>query len=332
MTDHDSLPGPDPAPEPAEHVADPVPPPERAPHHDALPWLCGLGFLLLAGAIAYVAWSNQPPRSSDALDALQARVAQLEQRPEPAARQADLGPLTARVAALEKQTAADLSPLQDRVAALEKQAGANSQAGGKLDALAARMDSLAGRDQNAASDLGHRLDADEARLTTLEHTAAQMTAKAQQAEHLARIELAQVALGNGQALGDLPDAPAAVSRFARQAPPTESGLRLAFPQAAQAALAASHPDLAGKPFLSRVLTRAEDLVTVRQGDRVLVGDPAAGVLGRARAALDAGDLQGAAAAVASLSGASAQAMAAWLADAHALLAARAGLADMAAHA
>jgi hypothetical protein len=65
---------------------------------------------------------------------------------------------------------------------------------------------------------------------------------------------------------------------------------------------------------------------------VLLGDPAAGVLARARTALDAGDLAAAVAAVSSLSGPPATAMAVWLADARALLQARAGLADMAAHA
>ena len=64
---------------------------------------------------------------------------------------------------------------------------------------------------------------------------------------------------------------------------------------------------------------------------MLVGDPAAGVLERARTALDAGDLAGAVAAVDSLNGAAAQAMAGWLAQARALLDARAALAEWAAH-
>ena len=72
-------------------------------------------------------------------------------------------------------------------------------------------------------------------------------------------------------------------------------------------------------------------MTVRQGDRVLVGDSAAGVLARARNALDAGDLAGAVAAVSTLSGPPAAAMAGWRADAQAVLDARAGLAAMAAH-
>ena len=108
---------------------------------------------------------------------------------------------------------------------------------------------------------------------------------------LARLQAAGAALAAGRPLGALPDAPPALARFATTAPPTEASLRLAFPAAAQAALAASRPDTAGKPFLDRLWTRTQALVTVRQGDKVIVGDPAGGVLAAARARLDAGDLR-----------------------------------------
>jgi len=325
-----------------------------------LPWLCGLGFLVLAGAIGFVWWSQQPSQSQlgqspalqseppAGLQALADRVARLEQRPAAAGGSADLGPLTARVAALEqrpgpdlaplearvgaleKQAKPDLGPLTARVAAIEKQVSDNSPFAARLDALSGRVDALAGRDQGVISEFGRRLDADEARLGALEHATTQMTATAEQAARLVRIELAEAALAAGQKLGDLPNAPPAVAHFAAAAPPTEASLRLAYPAAERAALAASHPDVDDKPFLARVLAHAEDLVTVRQGDRVIVGDPAAGVLARARTALDAGDLGGAVAAVGTLSGPPAAAMAGWLAAAKALLQARAGLADMAA--
>src|SRR6202030_3818836 len=119
---------------------------------------------------------------------------------------------------------------------------------------------------------------------------------------------------------------------ATTAPPTEASLRQAFPAAARNALAVARPATDGKPLLDRVWAEAQDLVTVRQGDRVLVGDPTAGVLARARSALDAGDLSDAIANIASLNGPAAQAMAAWVADARALLDARAALAQWAAHA
>jgi hypothetical protein len=73
-------------------------------------------------------------------------------------------------------------------------------------------------------------------------------------------------------------------------------------------------------------------VTVREGDRVIVGDPAAGVVARARQALNAGDLQGAVDVLHSLSGPAAEAFAAWKAKAKSLLEARAALASMAAQA
>lgn len=337
MTEPDAPQVTDPTPEAAEQAAALPPPapldaPPRSQRDTLLPWLCSLGFLVLAGAIGFVWWSSQPPQSSPpaGLQAVEDRVTRLEERPRPPP--ADLSALTARVAALEQRPVPDVAPLEARVAALEKQVTGNGQFAARLDALSARVDALSGRDQSADSDLGRRLDADEARLAALERTTAQMAATAEKAARLARIQAAQQALAAGQPLGNLPNAPAAVARFAGTRPPTEASLRLAFPPAETAALAASHPDVDQKPFLARVLAHAEDLVTVRQGDRVLLGDPAAGVLARASTALDAGDLAGAVAAVSSLSGPPAAAMAGWLADAQALLQARASLADMATHA
>ena len=320
-----------PAPEP---LATPEDAPPSRPRRNLLPWLCGVGFLVLAAAIGFV-WQYRPATQAgtqaelaEQVQALQTRVAQLEQKP---AGGADLTALAARVGALEQRQGANLAPLEARIAALEQRAAANNQLAARVDALAGRVDGLSGRDQGVDAQLGQRLDAVETHLARLDHDAAQATAEAQRATRLSRIQAARAALAAGQPLGDIPGAPHEVARFATAAPPTEAALRLAFPQAEQAALATSRPDTAGKPFLARVLARAEDLVTVRQGDHVVLGDRAAGVLARARAALDAGDLAGAVAAVSSLSGPPADAMADWRADAKAVLDARAGLADMAAH-
>ena len=146
---------------------------------------------------------------------------------------------------------------------------------------------------------------------------------------IARVAAAFVALSVGQPLGDLPDAPPALARYAVTAPPTEAALRLAFPTLAQTALVADHPT-AGKPFLTRILVAARDLVTIRQGEHVLIGDPAAGVLAHVQTALDAGDLAGAAAAAATLKGPAAQALAPWLDQVTGLLAVRAALSRLAA--
>ncbi len=199
--------------------------------------------------------------------------------------------------ALEQRQPPSLAPLEARIAALEARQPADAQ-------LAARIAAL----ENAEGSIQARLAASD---------------KADR--RMALVQSAGLALAMGQKLGDLPGAPAALARFANANPPTEAALRLAFPGAAREALAAAHPVAEGKPLLTRLWAQAQDLVTVRQGDHVLVGDPTAGVLERARAALDAGDLSAAVSDVATLQGAAAQAMAAWLAQARALLEARAAL-------
>ena len=332
-----------PPPETPEEPALP-PAPRRATRRDRLAWLSGAGFLVLAAALVWV-WLNpfqEPPAATQVdtlaqpLATLEARMARLEQRPAaaaaPSAQAPDLSPLTTRIGALEQRQVPNLAPLEARIAALEARPPADSQLAGRIDALSARADSLETALRTAQSDLARRLDADEARIATAERNASQISALADRVDRFVRVQAAQLALNAGQKLGDIPGAPPALARFANAPPPTEATLKLAFPPAAREALAAARPPTEGKPLLARLWAETQDLVTVRQGDRVLVGDPAAGVLERARAALDAGDLAGAVAAVGALTGAPAQAMAGWLADARALLEARAALAEWAAHA
>lgn len=345
---------------------EPPVPPLAEPHEEALPaalppkrempilaWLCGAGFLVLAAALVWL-WQHQPGPADAQIDALAARLARIERQP---AGLADLAPLAARVAALEQRTAAqpDLAPLAARVTALEQRPAPGVAPPPDLAPLTARITAL---EQRQGADLrpietriaaleakqpadtqliarldalSARLDADETRLAAIERSAAQILPVADRADRIARIQAAWMALDAGQKLGVLPGAPAALARFASAAPPTEAALRLAFPAAAQAALAAAHPLSQGRPLLQRLWAEAQDLVTVRQGDRVLLGDPAAGILQQARAALDAGDLAGAVALVGGLSGEPAKAMEGWLGEARALLDARAALAAWAAH-
>lgn len=324
----------EPPPEPAvEPPSEPPSPP--APRRSLLPWLTGAGFLLLAVGLFWV-WRHPaiPPPSEQTdtmareINALEARVARLEQRPP--SQMPDLGPLAARVAALEQRPAAqgvapapaapDLGPLQARVSALEQRQPPS------LTPLETRIAAIETR-QSAESQLA-------VRITALENADASMqariTANDKAAQRVAVVQSTSAALATGQKLGDLPGAPSALTRFANTNPPTEAALRLAFPQAARQALAAAHPVSGDKPLLTRLWAQAQDLVTIRQGDHVLVGDPTAGMLERARAALDAGDLSAAVTNVATLQGAAGQAMAAWLAQARALLDARAALAAWAA--
>jgi hypothetical protein len=182
-----------------------------------------------------------------------------------------------------------------------------------LDAQKASLDQLAGR------------------LDKLQQGAGQAAGAENRAERLTKVQAALVALDAGEKLGDLPGAPPAVGRFAKQAPPTAAALREAFPAAAAHAREVSRPDVSHRSFWERALTRLQQSVTVRQGDDVLVGDPAAGILADASQKVDVGDLAGAVATLGKLNGPAADALKNWVDQASALLAARAGLADLAAH-
>ena len=108
-------------------------------------------------------------------------------------------------------------------------------------------------------------------------------------------------------------------------------LRLTFPQMERAALAAGQSDTGNGPFIDRVWERAQGLLTVRQGDAVVVGNASAVALTHASAALEAGDLAAAVRATSLLNPNALRAAADWLAEAKALVDARSALTDIAAH-
>ncbi|WP_428493213.1 COG4223 family protein [Rhodopila sp.] len=310
MTEQTLLPPPDEAPEPFAQAP-------KNPQRNLVPWLYGLGFLVLAAAIFYL-WQypsmpNEPVPDVSAIQAAQqqiaaidARLTRLEQRPPP-----DLGKITARVDAIDGRVV-DQTHLASQV-----------------DTLSGRIQSLSSRDQTALDGTRQQLQTLASRVAAVASDAGDLDAVTKRLDLLARVQQASIALAEGQPLGDLPNAPEPLSRFAHAAPPTEAQLRLLFPRDEQAALAAKQPEVSSAPFVSRVWDRAQGLITIRRGDNVVVGDPSATILNHARAALDAGDIAGAATFVESLRGPPAQAMADWLKNARALLDARSALAAMA---
>lgn len=293
------------------------------------------------------------------LKPLDARIGALEQKPPPADTAARTG-VAAAVARLDS-----VATRQDALAG--RQEGLESSVGAKLDAADAKIADVAkAQAQTAAqvtglgdklsgqiaalndkvgtqlagvtdklggqiSGLTEKVQTDDKRLASAEQGLNTLPGLAERATRLTRIQSAQQSLDNGQPVGAIDGAAPALAKFATAKPPTEAQLRLGFPAAASAASAASQPPVADKPFLERAWAKAQTLVTVRQGDHVLVGDPAAGILAHARSALDSGDLQGAADTVGTLGGPAADAMAGWLSQARDLLAARAALAALAAH-
>jgi hypothetical protein len=286
------------------------------------------------------------------------QLTQLQQRPAAA-------PATSSAPATAAPSPAELAPINDRIAALEKrlQALATQPAApapspvditATVAPLAAQLKSVAGQAESTQTTLSERIATLEKRVTATEQSAAQGAEQAtkavdqasraatdagkaaqdaakaaQQAGQADAIQRALAALDSGQVLGQIPGAPPALSRFAQNKPPTEAELRLTFPAAAERAAEASRPPTANLNVFERMWLRMRAMVTVRQGDKVIVGAPAITTLNVARGRLDAGDLAGAVAALDNLDGPAAAAIAGWKSQAQSLLDARAALTTMA---
>ena len=173
-----------------------------------------------------------------------------------------------------------------------------------------------------------RIDSNQAAIQDLRGSVQQIDAGLNRATAAAQAQAALAALAAGRPVGTISGAPPAVARYAKEPPPTLPELRRSFDAVAAQAQTASRPSDQNNGFLDRVWNRAQGLVTVRQGDQVIVGDPAAGILAHAREDLDAGDLAGAVDTVSKLTGPAAQAMAGWLQSAQSVLAARTALIGM----
>jgi hypothetical protein len=341
MTEQTLLPAPDSPPEAPVTAPNP-------PRHNLVPWFYGLGFLILAAAIFYV-WQypvspTEPAGETLTLQSVEQRLAafdgrlsrladidarliRLEQRPTP-----DLGKIITRLDALDGRPTLDLGKIIARLDALDGRVADQTQLASRLDTLSGRIESLSGRDQTGIDATKQQIDALTTRISALESNAGNIEAVTKRLNRIARLQEASFALASGRPIGDLPDAPEALARYSHAAPPKEADLRLRFPHAEQAALAAYQPGEKNAPFIGRVWERAQGLITIRRGDEVVVGDPTAVILNSAQIALDAGDLAGAIAAVETLKGQPEQAMADWLAEARALADARSALAQMAAQA
>ena len=310
MSEQSLLPSPD---EPDEPVV--VSPKQQL--RDLVPWYYGLGFIVLAVAIFYLwQYPSTPSGASEEASAIQT----LEQR---------LADMDARLTKLEQKPGPDLDKITGRLDAMEGRVAVQTQMGSRLDSLSARIESLSGRDQTGIDAIKQQVEALTARTVSLETGAGNLEAVTKRLNKIARLQEASFALASGKPLGNVAGAPEALARYAQAAPPTEAELRLHFPVAEQAALAAEQPDATNAPFMDRILEKAQGLITIRRGNEVVVGNSAAITLNQAQAALEAGDLSGAVDAVAALKGQPAQAMAGWLADAKALRDARSALADMA---
>lgn len=321
------------------------------------------------GAAGYYAWTHPSPDAQQRMDAvaqqaqtaadhantiseqlaaLTERVDKLEKAPPPtpvvtpapaASAPPDLGDLpkrlddlTAKVDALASRPEAAAAPTPAPTPGPTPGATDNSASQQALTDLTQRVSQAFDAQKAAVDQLSTRLDQLAPRIGALEQGEGKQKGTAAEIARLARIEAALVSLQAGKPLGVIAGAPPEVARFATVAPPTEASLRESFPALAEHAQAVSAPDLSGRSFWQRAFTRLQSAVTVRQGPDVLVGDPAAGILSDARQKVQDGDLVGAVTALRQLTGPAAEAMQGWVEQARALVAARAALADLAAHA
>ena len=302
---------------PVEENPDSVVPASRPPKRDRVPWLYGLGFLALAAAIFYL-WQYPTPSTDTAGDA--SAIQAIGSR---------LADIDGRLTRLEQRPILDLGKINARMDALDGRAGDQIQLASRVDALSGRIEALSGRNQTGLDATKQQLDALATRVAEVASNAGNLDAVSKRLNRITKLQEASFALAAGRPIGELPDAPEALTRYAHTAPPTDAQLRVRFPRDEQAALAAKQPDEADAPFINRVWDRAQGLITIRRGGDVVVGDPTAIILGRAQAALDAGDIGGAVGAVESLKGQPARAMKDWLLNAKGLLEARSALAEMA---
>lgn len=286
------------------------------------------------------ALESRPAVAPDTVQALAGKVTALEAKPavDPAA----VTQLSDKIATLEARkivTPEQLSLLSDQVQAVGRQIPDIAPLTQRLTALdqrptfdPAKMADLASKlqqSQDAETKLGARLDTAEKQASAQTE---QLKALTQKAQITARLQGMGAALAAGQKLGDIPGAPPALARFANEAPPTEASLRESFERYADAAQKASQPAItANQDFGARLWTRAQKAVTVRQGDRVLVGDPIAGVIAHAHDKLENGDLAGSVEALKGLAGPAATAMQPWTEKAQSLVAARLAIASLAAN-
>ncbi len=290
------------------------------------------------------ALEQKPPPETQLDAAGQKQLAQLSGRIDGiAARQDQLGTQEqADTAKLGDQFQAGLAKLGDAARAQQQAdtAKLSTQESGDVTALRTQeqADAAKLRDQEQAdmAKLGDQVGALDGRIAAAVTAGSQVAAQAQKANsdlatvagrqaRGAQLQAAAVALQAGRPLGEIPGAPPALAQFAGKPPPTEAALRLSFDAAAQSAEEANQPAKESTPLLTRMWDRAQSGLTVRQGDRVIVGDVVTGVLEHARHQLDAGDLAGAVSALDGLNGPAAAAMGPWRAQAQSLLDARSAL-------
>ncbi len=196
-----------------------------------------------------------------------------------------------------------------------------------LAQLATRLD----RQEKELASLSATVAADHTAFSKMAANVGDFPELATKARRMAKIQAAMLALQTGAPLGELTNAPEALGRYAEKAPPTEAVLRAQFQSYASKALAVGGnigTDRRGTLW-ERVRANIIGLVTVRRGNKIVVGDRAEAIISDARADLAEGNLSGAVQTLEGLPKNAQEVMQPWVTQAENLLAARAALLKLA---
>ena len=316
----------------------PAPPPSLAPIEQRLAGIERSLAQFAATEQRIVALEARPVADTralaDRIAALETRVAELAARPVPDANA--MAQIVARADRLSERADA----LSARQQAAETEAARRTEEAVRIagERLVAARQAVEQQVLALEAVLVQRALALEAalnqRVAELQQGQQRLAAVEERARRMAAYDALAARLDAGQPLGatltSLPNAPAALTRFAQAAPPTLAALRLSFEDAARAARAASEPAREGQGVAESALSRLSGLVTVRRGEEVVWGDAAAAEIERARRALEAGDIEAALARLQRLPAPAREAMRGWTGQAEALIAARAALRQLAA--
>ena len=266
-----------------------------------------------------------------AIDALRDRLTALEGAAPKSARATELLALRDRVASLEGDVAgaaqkADLAVLSDRLAQLAAALGdvdvdaalaALGEEGRQFEeSIVALTERIAEAERRTARD-AEGASAARALVLSIGQLRVALAGPAPFASELTRLEA--LAAGDQAVAGAI----AGLWRDAGRGIPTRALLAARFEATLRAALRADAA--ATGDWTGRVLARLSGVVSVRRTGEDVPGDAAEAVLARAEARLEAGDLAGAVTAMAALDGPAAAAVAQWLGDARARLAAEQAL-------
>jgi hypothetical protein len=290
-----AAPAPPPPPKAAPPKPKPAPPAEKKTGGSIMPLIGLIAFLVLAAGELYLYKLHLAQQDDSAqIAALESQIATIQQsvtQPPPSP--------TSPAGQANTQTQANLNE--------------------KFDALTAQVAAM----QN-------QLATDHGTITTIQADSTDLTGLTAKITLLNRLESARIALESGQPLGDIPNAPPALAKFATTAPPTQAQLQLAYPAAAAAANNASVDKQDKGSVWSQALARVENLVTISNGTHVIIGAPAAAITTQAGEKLNAGDLAGAVSTLTNgLSPTTLAALGDWLPQAQSLLAARAAIVTLA---